>query len=184
MVRPSWYAALVRRKGGPLPPRRAASRLSAFVYGNILVLAAVVAVSPESIAHGNAALLVIGTGVTTYIAHVFADLVAHANIPEAHGAVDEADARRLAVTELRDAVPIASAATLPTLILAMAWLGWLPTATAQLLAGIVVAVRISTIQVVTERVRGNRPGPRLLIAGLATAVVAALIVALKTALGH
>ncbi|MGV9858601.1 hypothetical protein ACWDTD_08100 [Gordonia sp. NPDC003425] len=109
-----WRGILTERRGGPLPPRRAASRLSAYVYGNILVLAAVVAVSPHDLESGHAFWIVIGTGATTYVAHVFADLVAQGSIPEAHGgshdsAPTNAD-RDHVLGELRDAVPIVSSA--------------------------------------------------------------------------
>ena len=192
------YRALTERSGGPLPPARAASRLSAYVYGNILVLAAIVASSPDSIDTGHAALLVVGTGVTTYIAHVFAELIAHANIPEAHPETlpethhetlsDAADEARLVaragVGELRDAVPIASSAVWPAIVLAMAWLDWLPSAAAQLVAGAVVVLRIASIAPVVQRVRGNPLSLGMLIAGLATAALAAVIVLLKTVVGY
>ena len=58
---PQWYGVLTARRGGPLPPARAASRLSAYVYGNLLVLAAIVLASAGDIYEGHAVLIVLGT---------------------------------------------------------------------------------------------------------------------------
>ncbi|MGC4935892.1 hypothetical protein ACLQ3C_19680 [Gordonia sp. DT30] len=186
---------LTERRGGPLPAHRAASRLSAYVYGNILVLAAVVVASGESIYDGHAGLIVVGTGVTTYIAHVFADLLARANIPEAHRADDHHGrhagddahrqaARREVFEELRDAVPIASSAIWPAIVLVLGYHGLIPTDAAQLIAGGIIVLRIASIQIVTERVRGNRLDLGMVIAGLVAAGLAGVIVVLKTFLGY
>lgn len=182
-------AVLVERKGGPLDARRAATRLSAYVYGNILVLGAVVAASTTAIRAGYAPLIVLGTGVTTYIAHVFADLLAHSSIPEAHsdehgGEIPAERQRRLIADELRDAVPIMSSAIWPALALALGYHELIPTEVAALIAGGVVVVRIATVQLVSERVRGNPLRPSMFVGGLVTAAVAALIVLLKTLVGH
>ena len=115
---------------------------------------------------------------------MFADFVAGSQIPEAHG--DATDEQRTfeAIEEFRDAVPILSSGTFPAAMLALGWLSVLPAQWAELLAGAVIVVRIATIPIVTERVRGNRPTFRALVIGLATAVVAALIVLAKVFLGH
>ena len=105
------YSRLVTRTDGPLEPARAARRLSAYVYGNILVLAAVAASTPSSIEHGTAAVLVLATAVTTFLAHVFADFVAGSQIPEAHGDATDEQRKFKAVEEFRDAVPILSSCT-------------------------------------------------------------------------
>ncbi|MDV6230722.1 hypothetical protein [Rhodococcus cercidiphylli] len=178
------YRRLVTRADGPLEPARAAKRLSAYVYGNILVLAAVAASTPSSIENGTAAVLVLATAVTTFLAHVFADFVASSQIPEAHG--DATDEQRTfeAVEEFRDAVPILSSGTVPAVMLALGWLSVLPGQWSELLAGGVIVIRIATIQMVTERIRGNPLTFRAFLGGLATAAVAALIVLAKVFLGH
>ncbi|MGV9669033.1 MULTISPECIES: hypothetical protein [unclassified Gordonia (in: high G+C Gram-positive bacteria)] len=186
---PAWYGVLTERRGGPLAPRRAASRLSAYVYGNILVLAAVVLASSSTIDEGHAPLIVLGTGVTTYIAHVFADLLAHANVPEAHeeehgGELSREQVRGLAVDELRDAVPIMSSAVWPAIALTLGYHEFIPTEAPQLIAGAIVVARIASVPIVTERVRGNRLDARMVGAGLIAAVMAAVIVLLKTLIGH
>lgn len=178
------FERLSSRKAGPLPPARAAARLSAYVYGNILVLTAVVAASPSSIDDGGAFLLVLATTTTTFVAHVFADIVAHSNIPEAmHGSTDS-EKRKSALDEIRDAAPIASSGTVPAIILALAWLWILPTYWAQLLAGGVVVFRIATLQVVAQRLRGRPLTFKIFVAGLVTAAIAALIVLAKVYTAH
>ncbi|NMO00036.1 hypothetical protein HH308_02270 [Gordonia sp. TBRC 11910] len=177
------YRKLTERTDGPLTTARATARLSAYVYGNILALGAVVIATPESIADGDAALVVAATGATTFVAHVFSDFVAHGGL----GSDDDTDAageREHALAELRDATPIATSATFPTLALVLGWLGLLPTAWAFTLAGGIVVFRIATVQMVAKRIRGVPLTPRVLLAGLLAAAFAAAIVALKVALTH
>lgn len=170
-----------------------------------MVLAALVTASAHAVENGEAVWLVLGTGLTTYIAHVFADLVAGSSIPEAHGhsgssaqdggAHDEghpgsehppADdgARAHVLHELRDATPIISSAILPAIALALGWADVLPTAWAHGLAGAVVVLRIASVPIVVERVRGNRVSMRVIVAGVATAGLAAVVVLLKVLLAH
>ena len=73
-----------RRLHEDLPVERMRSRVSAYIYGNIFVLAAIFASSPESIAHWSAVVIVAATSATTFFAHV----VAH-NIGQAIGRTDE-----------------------------------------------------------------------------------------------
>lgn len=171
----SAYHRVTTRKGGLLPRHRASARLSAYVYGNILVMTVVVAASPGSIGGGSAALLVLGTTVTTFLAHVFADAVAAGTVDD-----DAVDMR----AELRDTVPIASSGVAPSFLLALAWLDVLPGALAQAAAGALVTLRIASIPVVAERLRGRSPSFRLVLAGIGTAVIAAVVVAVKVNLTH
>lgn len=171
----SLYRRVTTRKAGVLPPHRATRRLSAYVYGNVLVMTVVVAASPSSIANGTAALLVIGTTLTTFLAHIFADAVAAGTVDD-----DSVGWRE----ELRDSLPIASSGVAPSLLLALAWLDILPGALAQGLAGGLVTLRIASIPVVAERLRGRGLSFRLVLAGIATAVLAAIVVAVKVYLTH
>ncbi|WP_457539972.1 hypothetical protein [Williamsia sp. R60] len=178
------HQRLVRRNAGPLTAARASARLSAYVYGNVLTLAAVVAAGQHTIETGAAALFVVGTTVTTLLAHVFAQFVATSNIPEAHPHVSESERGSFARAEIRDAIPIASSGAFPALILALAWLDVLPAWWAQLGAGAVVVVRIAMVRTATERLRGSPPSFRVFLGGLTTAAVAAVIVLLKVLIGH
>ncbi len=178
------YQRLVRRNGGPLTAQRASARLSAYVYGNVLTLAAVVATDQHATATGTAALVVVGTTVTTFLAHIFAEVVANANIPEATAHHSDSERKNAARLEFRDAVPIASSGSVPAVILSLGWLGVLPAWWAELAAGAVVVFRIAIVPGVTERLRGNPPSFRVFLGGLATAAVAAVIVVLKVVIGH
>jgi hypothetical protein len=178
------HQRLVRRRDGPITASRASARLSAYVYGNVLTLAAVVAAGQHAIETGTAALLVVGTTVTTLLAHVFAELVANSNIPEAHPHHNGSERRSIARAQFRDAIPIASSGAFPTLILMLAWLEVLPAWWAQLGAGAIIVVRIAMVRTVTERIRGNPPSFRVFLGGLATAAVAAVVVLLKVLVGH
>jgi hypothetical protein len=100
---------------------RVRSRVSAYIYGNIFVLAAIFASSPQSIAHWSAVVIVGATSATTFFAHV----VAH-NIGQAIGRPDEEDLRAQLAQEARDAVPIMTSGTVPAVLLALGAVGWLP----------------------------------------------------------
>lgn len=178
------YRRIASRPTGPLPPTRAAARLSAYVYGNILVLTAVVAATPVSIDDGAAFALVLATTLTTFVAHVFAEVVARSNIPESMHGATESEKKQSVVDEIRDALPIASSGTVPAIILALAWLWILPTFWAQLIAGGVVVFRIATLQIVAQRLRGKPLTFKVFVAGLVTAVLAALIVFAKVYFTH
>lgn len=160
----------------PLTPESAASRISAYVYGNILVLAALVPItnSPEYI--GIA--IVVGTALSTFIAHVFADSVAQSVRSGEQLSRDE----RLA--ELRNAVPILSSAVLPCVILLTAWLGWFEPRTAHLLAEVTVLIRIGSTVFVVRRLQNRPPTHRTVMAAIGVALVATVVVAVKVALTH
>lgn len=190
---------ITERRDGPLRPARAASRMTAYVYGNLLVLAAIAVADGGSIENGTAALVVLGTGLTTFVAHVFADFVGHAGLGGAHEAETyglhartgeaarreaAAERRQAGLEDLRDAVPIMSAATGPALLLGLGFHDLIPSEWAQLLAGLLIVVRIATIPLVTERLRGRRPTGRLLLAGLGLAALGLLVVLLKVLLAH
>ncbi|MCX6470184.1 MAG: hypothetical protein NTW76_12830 [Corynebacteriales bacterium] len=172
------------RAAGPLSPERASARLSAYIYGTLLALAAVVVVGPAAIENGSAVLVVLGTTATTFLAHVFAEIVAGHSIPEATAHLEEPMRRRLALEELRDAVPIASAGAFPAFFLALGWLDVLNPTWALVLAGAGPILRMALVEIMIQRVRGQRATLRVLLGGIATAVVAAAIVAVKVILTH
>ena len=175
----TWYRYVTNARRAELTPERATARVSAYVYGNLIALAAVVVVDAHGIRNGHAALVVAGTGVATFVAHIFADIVAHASV-DGRGGRSSNSMR----DELRDAVPIFSSASVPSLLLALGWLGWLSTQWAQLLAGGVIVVRIASVPVVAERIKGNPTDLRVIIGGLITAALAAVVVGIKVLVGH
>ncbi|NUP28260.1 MAG: hypothetical protein HOQ44_16495 [Nocardia sp.] len=160
----------------PLDPGNAASRISAYIYGNILVLTALVPVVTSDEHVGI--LVVLGTTVSTFIAHSFAETVG-----------DSVRQRRAAtmsdrVRELRNSVPILSSAVLPCAILVTGLLGWLEPRTAQIFAEVVVLVRIGGIVFVIGRLRGEDPGRASVVVAVLLTLVATTVVVLKIALSH
>ena len=92
--------------------------MSAYVYGNVLVLAAVVGASPAAVVSGAAVAIVAGTVLSTYVAHVLAHSI---------GSLFGVHALGTAVREhLRDAVPIISSGATPAVLLGATALGWFP----------------------------------------------------------
>lgn len=168
---------LASRKEGPLTPSRAARRMSAYIYGNILVLAAVVGATTAALQNGSAVLLVLGTTGSTYLAHVYSEIVAH-------GMLSTESASREFPHELRDGVPILSAGTVPLLALLLGYLEILPTDWAWVLAGGVIVVRMASIGFWTDRLRGNKPSFHSLINGIIAAAICAVIVLIKVVLAH
>lgn len=159
-----------------LPPRRADNRMSAYVYGDILVLAATAGVYDTAIPSGEALLVVVGTIVSTYVAHVLADVV---------GAVFGGREVRMALLhELRDSVSIISAGVPPLVLFGAAMLGWPSPEWAQALASALLVVRLGTIGVVYHRLKEPIGWIRATWFGVLVAGVAAVAVAVKLVLTH
>jgi hypothetical protein len=167
--------ALTRRREG-LTDQRADSRVSAFVYGDVLVLAATLGVSPAAIRSGDAILVIAGTVVSTYLAHVLADVI---------GAVfDDLPLGRATRAELRDSVPIISAGLPSGVLFGAASLGWPSPIWAQVLAAGLLVTRIAAIGLVYRRLRRPIPLPQALGVGGCAAVLAAATAGLKLLLVH
>ncbi len=100
--------------GGPrknLSREDAANRITAFVYGNILVITALVALHPQDLDGPKGVAYVVGTALSTFVAHVIAESVG------LRVRTDIRPQRSTVVHELRNAVPILSSATLPALLM-------------------------------------------------------------------
>jgi hypothetical protein len=161
---------------GDLPPRRADNRVSAYVYGDVLVLAATAGVYEDTIRTGEALLVVVGTIVSTYVAHVLADVV---------GAVFGGhEVRTALLEELRDSVPIVSAGVPPLVLFTAAMLGWPTPAWAQAVSSALLVLRLGTIGVVYHHLKEPIGWSRAAWFGLVVAGVAAVAVALKLVLLH
>lgn len=162
-----------------LPIERVRSRVGAYVYGNILVLAAIVAISPKSIANWTGVVIVLATTATTFLAHV----VAH-NIGQSIGRRTDDDLRLHLAQLTRDAVPIMSSGTGPAVLLALGAVGWLPPALSQLLAETFVVLRLALTGIVVRRVSGSASPLAGLWSGFALAGISVVIAALKEILAH
>lgn len=162
----------------PLEVADAARRTTAYVYGNVLVLAALAVVSPEDVSTGRGFWLVIGTAVSTFVAHVFAeamgDQVKH----------PEPISTRTVLRLARESFPVLTSGVLPAAILLVGWWGWLEPDPAVLLADAVVLLRIAGTGVVVARLRDQRSSVRIFAAGIGLAVVGAAISGLKVYLTH
>lgn len=157
-------------------------RLSSYIYGNITVLAAAIAVDPDAIRHGSAVWAVLGTAVLTYLAHVLSHLVAHGI--GADDDVSEAARRESVATIARNANPIATSGLIPAVLYASAFAGWLPAQWAQTAALVILVVRIGMVGVFMQRFSGKRPTFLGLWGGVVLAVVAFVIGFVKVVLTH
>lgn len=172
---PGW---MIARPGEQLPIDRLRLRLSAYVYGNILVLTAIVIATGKSIVGGEAALLVTVTAVTTYSAHILAH-----NVGQQLGRERGAHRPHMA-HEIRDAVPILVSGLVPAVILFVATFSFIPTQLAQLTAAVWVVGRLALIGFIVERLSGRQPTWRTLSGGMALALLSAVVVVLKVLFAH
>ncbi|MGS2810903.1 hypothetical protein [Nocardia sp. MW-W600-9] len=160
----------------PLDQRNAATRISAYIYGNVLILAALIPVAPS--AENVGILVVLGSAVSTFIAHTFAESVGR-SVRQ-----DQADPMAQHWSHLRDSLPILSSAVLPCAVLAAAAVGWLQPRTAQVLAEVVMLVRIAGIVFVIRRLQGKHPDRSTLLGAMLLGCAATTVVAIKVVLTH
>jgi hypothetical protein len=168
-----------RRSGAAqIAPETARNRISAYVYGNILVLAGVVGVDNHAIDDGAAVIAVLATTVTTYVAHVFAHNIGQ----RVHRTEDEHEAH--VREEARDAEPILVSGVFPALILGATALDWLPIRVGQIIAAAVVVVRLAGTGITVERLSDRRVSGATVWSSLGIALVAAVIAVVKVLFGH
>ncbi|QZQ56129.1 hypothetical protein KZI27_04570 [Curtobacterium sp. TC1] len=165
-----------------LPIEHVRDRMSSYIYGNITVLAAAIAVDPAAIHHGSASWAVLATAVLTYLAHVLAHLVAH-GLGGDESETDDAR-RESVVTIMRNANPIATSGLIPAVLYAVAWAGWIPAGWAQTAALVILVVRIGMVGVFMQRFSGKRPTFLGLWGGIVLAAVAFVIGLVKVVLTH
>lgn len=104
-----------RRKFAELDAHDVAHRISAYTYGNFLVLAALLTLyDAKSISDGTAILYITGTGLTTYIAHVIAEMQEYRVL---HGGTPP---REFVKHALGNASPILGTTVYPVLLLILA----------------------------------------------------------------
>ncbi|WP_072807404.1 hypothetical protein [Rhodococcoides yunnanense] len=162
----------------PLDPANAASRISAYVYGNILILAALIPITTPEEHTFQAVAIVVGTGVSTFVAHAFAEGVGQT----VRTGTDLSP--RQHIEELRNSVPILSATVLPTVLLAVGWWGLLDPAIGQIAAEVIIICRIASTNFVISRLRGEKPSRGAFFGSIALAAGAAIIVFVKILLTH
>src|SRR6478609_4133725 len=92
----------------PIDTERVARRISAYIYGNILVLAALIPVTKAQETLGIA--IVVGAALSTFLAHVFAESVGQTlRLGRSLSGTER-------VRELRDSVPVLTSAVVPAVI--------------------------------------------------------------------
>jgi hypothetical protein len=158
-----------RRK--PLPSEVAQHRTTAFIYGNILVLAAVVQVSLHEIT-GRSVVTVLATAVTTFLAHVFADVITStwSWLTVLHAA--------------RDSAPILTSGIIPATLLLLAPMLGFPSSVAVLLAELLLVARIASVGIVVARLRTEPTSSNTVLGGIALALLGLIIVVTKVVLTH
>ena len=161
-----------------MPTADAASRTEAYVYGNVLVLAVLVPLSTVELSSGAGVLIVLGTAISTFLAHLFASAV---------GASMRVG-QRLGWAELRhhvrDAVPILTSGLVPAALLVLAWLDAGSQNVVLITAELLLIVRIGGTGIVAGRLRGERSSLRLLLTGVGLSLVGVVVVAIKVVLAH
>jgi hypothetical protein len=152
-----------------LTPAEASGRITAFVYGNLVVLGAMLALIPAAAASTQGALTILAAGLSTFVAHAFADLLGR-RVGHDHRSIAHA-----ALAAARESMPIVTAAIVPIGILAAgAWMNW-SEAPVQLAAELFVCARIGMIGAAAERYRARPSSHRLVLVGVAIAVAAAVV---------
>ncbi|MDF2989934.1 MAG: hypothetical protein K0S37_448 [Microbacterium sp.] len=157
--------------------------MSSYIYGNITVLGAAIAVSPHQIEAGAAVWAVLTTGLLTFLAHVLSHIVAQGfgETPDEHAPLARGAAARSVVSRAR---PIATSALIPALLYAAAWAGWIAPVWAQGVAIAVLAVRLASVGVFMQRYSGKDLTMSALWGGIVLAALACGIGVAKLLLTH
>jgi hypothetical protein len=161
-----------RRHREPLDPEDAASRITAYVYGNILVMTALIALDPPDLLGSKAVAYVLGTGLSTFVAHLVAEMAGFGFRTERQMTL--ADVRH----EARGSVPVISATVIPILLSLAALWGWLDPTLALRLAIAVTVVRLGTFGWVAGHLKGRKAPANAFVLGIALALagtVAAIV---------
>jgi hypothetical protein len=159
------------------PRERLAERLSAACYGTVLVLVALPLIHPDDVSNGLGWELVTGVGLATWIAHLYAELVADRVHQSGHLVREEV------VTAMTDGAPILLAAVAPALALGLGRLGALDERVALWTAvGVAILQLVGVGAFVGSTV--SRTGRRRWSYAAFTAAVGIAVVTLKLALGH
>lgn len=170
---------IVRYRADPnLSREQAAARISAYVYGNIIVFATTVPLAASDLSHGHGTLLILGVSASTYLAHVFADVIGHQ--VRAGKGLERADLWH----EIRDSLPVLTSGLVPAVLLLLGGLHWIPGRAAILGSEAYLLLRMALIGLLVERLQTERPSVRTLAAGVVLAAAAAGVALVKVALGH
>lgn len=164
--------------GELLSPGDAATRIAAYVYGNIVVLATLVSLSREDALTGYSALVIAGVAISTFLTHVLAHGAGHRL--HALGPLTRSDV----LFELRGSLPILTSAFFPSLLMLITAATSIPGTYAQVLAGLFLVIRLGLLGALVAQVRGTPSSARTVAAGVCLALLAAVVTITKVLLGH
>jgi hypothetical protein len=160
-----------------IPRERLAELVSAASYGCVLVLAALSVIGVSDVALGHGAELVAGVGLATWLAHLFAELLAN------HVRHQEPLRGHEIVEDMVDGSPILAAPVLPALVLMLGRLDLLSPSAARILAILVTVLQLLAIGAFVGRLAPRRAAAHWVYAAL-TAAAGLSVVALTVLLGH
>ena len=128
----------------------------------------------------GAAAALIASGVVFFgtESHLLAELVGSSAV-EKHGR-----ASSVLRHGFSSSIPMLTTAAVPCLLLGASAAGVLPGGVALLAAQGYLLIRIALVGLIIEQIRSTRISPQGLLAGVAVALLAALVVVAKTVLGH
>jgi len=163
---PAWVLAV--------PSDDAARRVSAWIYGTVLAIAGLALVTPDQSDKGGGAAILVGIGVGTLLAHVFADFLGE----------EVRERRKLTRQErrtlLRDLLPVLTGMLPPAALLA---LGTLPSVSGPWMLGLAFAVtllRLPFVALIVAARTGRHPLWSLfVVSGLGI-----LVVVIKVLVSH
>lgn len=169
-----------RRESRHSPTSRddAAARISAYVYGNLLILAALFTLTPDKASEWHGVLVIFATGFTTFLAHIFADMLGERVRHDAHPSWASLK------HELRNAMPIVSSASIPAVLLILSVLGLINGSVALIAADILVLGRIAFLGTMMNHVRREKASLRSVLSGVGLAVAFGIISLIKAVLTH
>ena len=157
---------------------RARSRISAYVYGNILVLTAVAGVGPASILAWSALFVVAGTTVTTFLAHILANSIGQ------HLGRTAEEAQLHFRGEVRDSLPIASSGSVPALMMLFGAVGSVPPLCAQLNAALIIVGRLAFLGILVEKMTARKSTFGTFWSGVVLAGLSVILVGAKILTTH
>ena len=152
---------------------RSAERIESYVYGNVLVLAALATVGLDDLDSSRPALLILGTAFSTYVAHLLSVTVAHrarTDHPLRHA--------------FRDGVPIATSGLVPAGLLLLGWAGVLAPRWSLGLAIATIVFRFVLTGSVVSHLNGEQSTWKNALIGFGLALAGLVVAAVKFLLTH
>ncbi|MBO0982612.1 hypothetical protein [Rathayibacter sp. SD072] len=165
-------------RGRSIDVDTAAARAQAYIYGNIVVLGTLAVIGPTEAGTAENLSLLIGTVVSTFVAHVVAE--SYATRIRTNHRPDRVALRH----SLRDGLPVLSSGAIPVVLLIAAVAGLLGSSAAFSLAALSVIVRFLLLGFTIGRLRGTQSSWRTVGTGVALAAAGVATAGFKLVVGH